>query len=275
MTMPMKKLIIILLLTLPCLALHAQEQEDSTAVRKALINDYSLIGVNYGVTFSSFIFNPKKPYKGWVTQPHYFSVMYTKYSKMFDYLPYFGLTLGFAYGNEGFTFTPDKEQGEITQSVDGATWCSMDVLEIPAMMQIHFDVDPFKLMANVGVYGGYRRSIERNGPSGVFDPEFSNKFRSYEHQFDYGLQGGVGLALMFDPIEIHFNCLCRWAWSSLYQPDYASKYYYRFAYPLDIMATVGIHFQLQKRTGKTTAALRREAYEKVYGTSENSSGTGR
>lgn len=273
MTMPMKKFIIILLLTLPCLALRAQE--DSTVVKKVVINDYSLIGVNYGVTFSNTIFNPKKPYKGWVIQPKYFSVMFTKYSKMFDYLPYFGVTVGFAYGSEGYTFVPDKENGEITQNVDGATWCSMEVFEVPAMMQFHLDVDPIKLMANVGVYGGYRKSIQREGPGPIFDPDFSNRFRSYERQLDYGLQGGVGFALMFDPIEIHFNCLCRWAWSSLYQPDYASKYYYRFAYPLDIMATVGVHFQLQKRTGKTTAALRKEAYEKVYGTSKNSSGSGR
>lgn len=274
MTMPMKKLIIILLLVLPCSSLLAQE--DSTQVRKVLINDYSMIGVNYGVTFSNAIFNPKKPYKGWVIQPRYVSVMYTKYSKMFDYLPYFGLTVGFAYGTEGYTFTPDDTKGgEITQNVDGATWCSMDVLEVPAMMQIHVDADPIKLMANVGVYGGYRRSIERKGPEPLFDPEYSNKFRSYERQFDYGLQGGVGLAVMLDPIEIHFNCLCRWAWSNLYQPDYASKYYYRFAYPLDIIATVGIHFQLQKRNGKTTAALRKEAYDKVYGTSENTAGSNR
>lgn len=274
MTRHMKKIIFIFfLLAVSCT--HMLAQEDSTKTKKILINDYSMIGVNYGVTFSSMIFNPKKSYTGWVTQPHYVSVMYTKYSKMFNYLPYFGLTVGFAYGREGFTFTPDTKTGEYSQDVDGATWCSMEVLEIPALMQIHFDADPVKFMANLGFYGGWRKSIERTGPEAIFDKQYEKQFRSYERRIDYGFQGGLGFALMFDPIEIHFNCLVRWSWSNLYEPNYASKYYYRYAYSLDIMATVGVHFQLQKRTGKTTASLRREAYEKVYGKTQNSAGQDR
>ena len=70
---------------------------------------------------------------------------------------------------------------------------------------------------------------------------------------------------MFDPVEIHIGAMLRWSWSSLYQPDYASPYYYRYAYPLDVIATVGVHFQLTKRSGKTTQQLRREAKEIVYG----------
>lgn len=255
----------------------ASAQEDSLKIekpkKKELINDYSMIGVNYGYTFSNTYFNPSKHGRLWVTKPNYISVMYTKYSKMFDYLPYFGVSIGAAYGHEGYAF--DTEGVEYPQNVDGATWCSMDVIEVPALMQVHVDFDPFKLMINLGVYGGWRRSIERKGPESMFDPEYSNKFRDYEHQFDYGFQGGAGFALMFDPIEIHFNCLVRWAWSNLYDPDYYSKYYYRFAYPIDIMATVGVHFQLTKRKGRTTKELRREAYDKVYGKIEDTPGSDR
>ena len=57
------------------------------------------------------------------------------------------------------------------------------------------------------------------------------------------------------------NALLRWSWSSLYAPDYASKYYYRYAYPLDIIATVGVHFQLTKRSGKTNRQLRYYSYK--------------
>ena len=71
---------------------------------------------------------------------------------------------------------------------------------------------------------------------------------------------------MLDPVEIHVNALIRWSWSSLYDPDYASKYYYRYAYPMDAIVTVGVHFQLTKRSGKTSQALRREAKAIVYGT---------
>ena len=35
---------------------------------------------------------------------------------------------------------------------------------------------------------------------------------------------------------------------------------------MDIIATVGVYFQLTKRSGKTSGQLRREAKEIVYGT---------
>lgn len=143
----------------------------------------------------------------------------------------------------------------------------MDVIEVPFMTQIHIDAAFMKFMGNIGVYGGYRRTVTRSGAG--LDPQYANAFRDYERQIDYGLQGGVGIAFMFDPIEIHFNCLARYSGSNLYDPDYSSKYYYRFANPLGITATVGVHFQLTKRSGKTTGQLKRQAKEKVYGETED------
>lgn len=248
--------------------------QDSTDVSnsKGLINDYSMIGVSYGVTFSNTYFSPSKHNRLYVTAPNYVSITYTKHCKMFDTLPYFAFVAGVAMGNEGFAFEPDKETGE-SADVDGATWCSMKVFEVPVMAQIHIDSDPFKIMGNLGIYGGWRESIMRTGPN--LDPQWSNSFRDYESQIDYGFQGGLGFALMFDPVEIHFNCLVRWSWSSLYEPDYASKYYYNYAYPIDIIASVGLHFQLTKRNGKTRRQIRQEAYNTVYGTTQDNSGKNR
>lgn len=240
--------------------------------RNAKVNDYMLIGVNYGLSFNNTTFNPTKTGRVTSMNPGYVSVMFTKYSKLFDILPYCGLTFGVAFGKEGYSFKADGETGYV-QNVDGAERCTMDIIEVPFMTQIHIDADPVKFMGNVGVYGGYRRSVNRSGPS--LETRFATEFRDYEHRFDYGLQGGGGIALMFDPIEIHFNCLVRWSWSNLYDPDYSSPYYYRFAYPLDIVATAGVHFQLTKRGGRTTKDLKKEAKEKVYGTPEDTAGKGR
>ena len=255
----------------PDSVLHSDIFLDTVQVRKhSKINDYMLVGVNYGLSFNNMSFNPSKTGKVTTLNPNYVSVMFTKYSKLFDILPYCGLTFGVAYGKEAYSFRPDEESGYV-QTVDGADRCTMDVIEFPFMTQIHIDANPVKFMANVGVYGGYRRSVTRSGPE--LDPKFANSFRDYEHRFDYGLQGGGGFGIILSPIEIHFNCLVRWAWSSLYQPDYynpkwhpENTVYYRYAYPLDIIATVGIHFQLTKRSGKTTAQLRKEAKSIVYGT---------
>ena len=228
-----------------------------------LINDYTLIGVNYGVSIATMYYSPARHNRAFVISPNYVSVTFTKFSKMFDKLPYFALVVGVAHGYEGFAFEKDPETG-LSQDVDGAEQAKIEVFEIPALAQIHADFYPGKLMANVGVYGGWRKSISRSGPR--LDPDYTDAFRPYEHQFVYGLQGGIGFGLMLDPVEIHLNALIRWSWSSLYDPDYASPYYYRYAYPMDAIVTLGVHFQLTKRSGKTSQALRQEAKAIVYGT---------
>lgn len=234
-----------------------------TVAGDQLINDYVLIGVNYGVSFNNMAYTPAMHNRAWQFSPGYVSVTFTKYSKLFDRMPMFGLTMGVAHAYEGFGFLRDPETGH-SQNVDGAEQGSIEVFEIPAYLQIHADFHPAKVMALLGVYGGWRNSISRSGPD--LDKQYEHAFRPYEHRWDYGFQGGAGFALMFDPIEIHFNALFRWSWSTLYDPDSISPYRYRYAYPLDIIATVGVHFQLTKRSGKTTAQLRREAREIVYGT---------
>lgn len=230
------------------------------------INDYSLIGVNYGVTFCNMYFNPAKNGNRFAFRPNYISVMYTKYCKMFGYIPNFAFMGGIAYGTEGFSFEM-SDKGYPKGHVDGATECSFKMIEIPILAQFHFDFSPAKIMINLGVYAGYKFAVERSGP--YLEPEYANTFHDYEYRWDYGLQGGLGFALMFDPIEIHFNGMLRWGWKSMYAPNsnpYSEykEYYYRYANPLDIMVTVGVHYQLEKRTGKTAKMLRQEAYKQVY-----------
>ena len=257
----------LLLISLLCATgARAQEVEWTdtleTETSKPQINDYVLIGVNYGVSFNNMYFAPSKYNRAWQFSPNYVSVTFTKFSKMFDRMANFALVMGVAHGYEGFGFKRDPETGR-SQDVDGAEQAVIEVFEIPALAQFHADFYPGKIMANLGVYGGWRNSISRSGPT--LDPEYANAFRPYEHRIEYGLQGGAGFALMFDPVEIHFNALVRWSWSSLYDRDYYSDIYYRYAYPLDIIATVGVHFQLTKRSGKTNRQLRQEAKQIVYG----------
>ncbi len=279
----MRKLILVLAVLLCASSLRAQvdsllyspEYLDTVNVKRSVsINDYHMIGVNYGATFSTVYFNPTKMGSTFRFQPTYFSVMYTHYEKMFNYIPYFGVTVGFSYGHSGVQFEDDPKTGLPLGYVDGATDITMETVQMPAMMQMHFDAAPVKVLANLGGYVGYRLSVERSGR--WLDEEYTNKFRDYEYRFDYGLCGGAGLGFMFDPIEIHLNVLGRWSFSNLYAPDYYNEifhpyntYYYRYANPIDIAVTLGVYLQLTKRTGKTTAEIKKQARDIVYGTSEN------
>ena len=141
---------------------------------------------------------------------------------------------------------------------------------------IHFDTRNTKAYADIGIYGGYRLGIERFGP--LVEDEYRYKFYDTDIRWDYGFQGGAGFALVFSPIEISIGAQLRYALSSIFTPDSQfpegsgyedrNKYYYRFAYPLDIMVSVGIHFELGRRYGKTRKALKQEAYDIVYGNAE-------
>ena len=271
----MRKLLTAIMLLAACTAAHAQldtleitdEYLDTVNVAGPKeINDYSMIGVNYGVTFSNMIFSPSKHYREFLFKPHYLSVMFTHYEKMFEYLPYFGFTAGFSYSHEGVAFKNDSKTGEPMGNVDGASKISIQTFEVPFLAQIHADFSPAKLLVIIGPYAGWRKSIERSGP--YVPEEYTNSFRDYEYRFDYGMEGGAGFGLMFDPIEIHFNILARWSWQSLYKPDYYSEYYYRFANPIDIHATVGVYYQITKRTGRTSASLKKQARDIVYGTKD-------
>ena len=141
----------------------------------------------------------------------------------------------------------------------------MDVVEVPFLAHFHFDALHFKIMANAGLYGGYRRTITRTGPN--VTPGLENAFATTDRRPDYGLQGGAGIGFIFDPVEIHVNALLRYSWSSIYTPDSSpsiyNQYYYRFAYPLDVNVMVGVYFQLTKRTGRTSKDLKRQARDIV------------
>jgi len=250
------------------------EYLDTVKLAKAKkINDYSLLGVEYGITMAGFTYSPSKGFCKAFFVPNHIGIMYTHYEKLFGRIANFAFMTGIDYTHEGFTFECDEATGRYLNDLDKATKAVIDLVEVPAMFGVHVDVAVLKFQAMCGIYGGYRKSIEREGPT--LEEQFKHSFHDYEYRFDYGLRGGAGFALMFDPIEIHFNTMVRWGWQSLYQPDYSSKYYYYYAYPLDLTFTAGIHFQLTKRKGKSNRALRTEAKEIVYGKAENSDGTNR
>ena len=230
--------------------------------KKKAINDYSLLGVQYGVGLSQVIWNPSQK-QDLVFIPYNFGITYTKYGKMFGYMPYFGFQVGLFYGREGYQFTYNKES-DYTYTVQGAEKALMEIVELPVLAHMHIDFWKMKIMVNLGCFAGYRLNIQRfPGKTGHVSAEVANSFLPTDNRFDFGIKGGVGFGFMFDPVEIHFEAMYKHSLSSLYQPDYASKYYYRFAYPSNIVISAGLHFQLTKRTGMSRHQIKKMAKEQV------------
>ena len=228
--------------------------------RTFVLNDYPMIAFEYGGSLNRMNFSLAYKQQSFFV-PEYFGVSFMRYGKMFGYMPYFGYKVGLYYGHEGYMFKEDKETHTVS-TINGATKVVYDVVEMPFLTHMHYDFVHFKLMANVGLYGGYRLRIHRFGAR--VPEEIAESFLETDRRLDYGLQGGAGFALVFSPLEIHFNAALRYSWATIYDPDYYSPYYYRFAYPFDVMFSAGVCFQLGKRTGKTNKVLRKEAHDLVY-----------
>ena len=272
----MKRIIIFFILLGLCNLASAQKHEikiadtltneflDTVTVKKKLkLNDYSMIGVQYGVALSQVMWNPSQT-QNMLFMPMNIGVTYTIYGKMFGYMPYFGLQAGLVYGKEGYEFEYNEEK-DYTYKIEGAEKAIFEVIEVPVLSHLHIDFWHMKIIAQIGCYVGYRMGIERfPGITGNVTEEVRKSFMPYDIRFDYGIKGGVGFGLVFDPIEIHIQAMYKHSLSSLYKPDYYSEYYYRFAYPTNIIISAGVHFQLTKRSGLSRQQLKQQAKNIVY-----------
>ena len=136
------------------------EQLDTIDVKKKLvINDYTMIGVQYGVGLSQVMWNPSQK-QDMVFVPLNFGVTVTTYGKMFGYMPFFGFQAGLFYAREGYQFEYNEER-DYTYKIEGAEKALIDVVEAPILFQFHYDMWNFKILAQLGCYAGYRLSIER------------------------------------------------------------------------------------------------------------------
>jgi hypothetical protein len=191
-------------------------------------------------------------------------VTYTIYGKMFGYMPYFGFQAGLFYGHEGYEFEYNEEK-DYTYKIEGAEKALFEVIELPVLSHLHFDFWHMKIIAQIGCFAGYRLSIERfPGHTGNVLPEVQKSFLPSDKRFDYGLKGGLGFGLVFEPIELHFQAMYKHSFSTLYAPDHYSEYYYRYAYPMNLVISAGIHFHLTKRSGMTKKEIRQKAKSIVY-----------
>ena len=209
---------------------------DTVRIKRAfVVNDYSSIGVEAGVPFNNMLFNPPKS-TSFTANGYAVELIYTHYSKLFGYMPYFGYQIGLTHTTGGFRFKEVEEKdGSITiPHLDGFKAANWKVVEAPFLMVFHVDAAHFKIMARVGMYVGYRYDVNRTihdryvetGASflGYDVYKYKDEWRDFDRRYDYGLKGGAGFAYVLDPFEFHFNASVKYGWSSLYKPDYASQY---------------------------------------------------
>ena len=187
---------------------------DTVNVKKTFIlNDYTMIGVQYGVGINQMSFNPSKRQSHLIT-PRHFGIVLTTYGKIFGFMPYFGLETGVFYGQDGYKFKPDPEDGTYPYNVDHAVECVYDYVEVPFMSQFHIDQEHFKVMISAGMYGGWRYKVHRTWEEGYDYVNYTDNFYDHDIKLDYGLKFGAGFGLVFSPVEIHLKGQLRYGYTS-------------------------------------------------------------
>jgi len=236
---------------------YSDQYLDTVKVSKSkVINDYSMIGIQGGMGLNFTIWNPTKSQQMRIA-PYNFGLFYTRYGKMFGMMPYFGFQAGVLFSQEGYKFKVDEEGKSPT--LEGATEAKMDVIELPFYGQLHLDFWKMKFLANIGCFASYRLNINRIGTA--VPEEIKTSFLPTDRRFDYGAKAGAGFAFIFDPFEIHFQAIYKQSLNNLFAPDYNSEYYYQWAFPANVQFSVGLHYHITNRLGKTTKVMKEEARE--------------
>ena len=220
------------------------------------------MGVHGGVSLEHGYFNPSRDVHFYPKMPVYgFSI--TRFATMMNSFPNLGMEFGFQHNYEGYKFKEFEMNGEIyIHDIDGANEAYMEVPEVFLLTHGHIDMGRYvKINLKGGMFGGYRMNITRIGSH--VESEYVNAFYDTDNRWTYGIQGGLGLGLMLDPIEFHLGVQIKWGWSPFCPPDKYSPYYYRYVYPLDGAVTFGVYYQLTKRRGHTRSSLRRMARQYV------------
>ena len=245
---------------------------DTTFVKRyTMLNDYSTIAIQYGANLASASYNPSREISS-VFLPVDVGILYTRYCKLFGYMPYFAFQAGVFYSQQAFKFPVDKETGRPSFSLLGAYSYKMPVIEVPFNAMFHYDFWKMKLMVHIGFFAGYRLGIHREYnelqcPDYDERREWQDKFHPNERRFIYGLQGGVGLGFSFEPIEIEIFGRYKYGLSYLYKPnistatfvegEHNSNYYYTWLNTTNIVVGIGVHYQLSRSHGSTKRELRK------------------
>lgn len=226
----MKKLLIFLAFALSALSAAAQDEfifdlpddfaQLDTITHPKQFKSIHMVGVSYGVNWSGVSSSPKIGQERILTYNNV-GVHYTYYHALWDQLFNFGLQFGVTHGYEGYA-SANAGFGEICE-----------VVNVPLISQFKLDFSVFRLLINLGTYGGYRLSTDK-------EEGFDDK----DQRIDYGIIGGAGLAVVFKPFELHIEGNYKYALASMYHTNKMSDIYWIYTYPQNITASVSLHFHL-------------------------------
>lgn len=200
-----------------------------------------LVGFKIGYALDNASFSQSFEHKS-LTSYKNFGVYYIYYHSLWNSIPLFGIQTGLQYNEEGYTSVKYNEPDTVKnrKGINGKE--RLQCIEIPFVSQFRVDFWKMRILANVGAFGSYVKSasFSSNVPDSV-----SNTYR----KFGYGFIVGGGIALIFNPIEIHFEVNYKYTLSNLYSPKAYYKDTWVYVHTSQLILSAGLFYRVGRPYG--------------------------
>ena len=231
----LRRIITVTVLIFTALSLYGQTdtakikpgvQWDTAIVVKPIRYPEHLIGVRYDYSFTGVTMTPDMGIKS-VNSPVNVAVLYTYYHPLWNVIDLFGLQTGFRYSRYGFV--NDEYLFEHFEQ-------TVSIIELPFLSAFHIDLgEHFRILISIGPFVGYRFATTKD-----------NGFDCFDNRFDYGIQGGAGLAYIIGKrFELHLEGTFHYSLSMLYHPEKMSSVSWLYSYPWQASISLGFHVKLK------------------------------
>lgn len=179
-----------------------------------------MLGFKYSYDICNVSANPTIGQTAYFS-PLNFSLTYTYYHALWDYLDLFGLQMGVKYGREGYN-SEISGWGE-----------SVEMLQFSFGTQVHVNFWKMRILINAGPYYGYKLSTDKPGG-----------FDENDIRHDYGIYAGGGVAFVFGAFELQLEANYQFSLCSMYHTYKYSDLYWLSAYPRNLCISAGIFINL-------------------------------
>ncbi len=180
-------------------------------------NVVSLIGIKGAYNLSGVTFNPIEESARSITTIKNYSISYIYFHNLWNRMPYFGFQAELFFQEQGYILNDERI-------------ISKEVI-LPLTSKFHIDFWKMRLLMNAGGFVGYRTSK-------------SSGFEATDFRYDFGFQGGGGIAYILKPFEIHFEANYQHSLAYLYDPQKNSETKLYYSHPHQLLLSIAVYFQL-------------------------------
>lgn len=205
-----------------------------TRIKDSTVLYQHLIGVKWGYSMSGVAFSQSNKHKQ-VKSAENYGIYYTYLHSLLGTMPYFGMQVGIAKTQMGYSHVNEISETEITEEKQ-----EYSAIEVPFLGLFRGDISRVRLMLGIGGFGYY--IYDSKLPAGI--PETTNKY-------GFGIMGQGGIAIKLLPVEIHLEAIYKYGLTHFCDPQIYSKDYWLYTHPNQLQISAGLHFNLGGKYSKS------------------------